>query len=188
VIGRRDLLAAGLLGAVALLPRRGRGAGLDRPGRVVVLRHAIAPGTGDPPGFVLGDCSTQRNLDERGRAQARAIGEMLRAEGLGDAAVHSSRWCRCLETARLLALGPVQPLPSLDSLFAARHRRDAQTLALRRFLAEAGAAGPPLVLVTHQVNISALTGRPTRSGEAVVLQRQSEGGLEVLASLPPPTG
>lgn len=69
---------------------------------VVLMRHAVAPGTGDPAGFELDDCSTQRNLSERGREQARATGERFRANGVTDAAVYSSQWCRCLETARLL--------------------------------------------------------------------------------------
>ena len=78
---------------------------LAQPGRVLMLRHATAPGFGDPPEFRLGDCSTQRNLDATGRAQATALGERLRAAGLGEARVFSSAWCRCQETARLLNLG-----------------------------------------------------------------------------------
>ncbi len=190
MIVRRRLLLAGAAGLAAIaaghplaeaLPGR-----LDRPGLVVAIRHALAPGVGDPPGFVLGDCTTQRNLDARGRAQARAIGDGLRAAGLGAAVVHSSRWCRCLGTARLLRLGPVEPLPALDSFFAEPALREARTRELRAFLAEAGPAGPPLVLVTHQVNISALAGRGTRSGEGVVLRRLPDGGLEEITALPPP--
>ena len=186
MLARRPLLAAG---ATLLLAGPGPFAAttrLDQPGTVVALRHALAPGTGDPPGFVLEDCSTQRNLDGRGRGQARAIGERLRAAGLEGAAVYSSRWCRCLETAELLALGPVTPLPALDSFFRERSERESRTASLSAFLAEAGADGPPLVLVTHQVNISALVGRGTRSGEAVVLDRGPGGTLAARASLPPP--
>ena len=184
---RRALLGtASLLGVSLALPRIARAQLLDRPGTVIALRHAIAPGTGDPASFVIGDCATQRNLDAAGRQQAAAIGEALRAGGLGGAPVYSSRWCRCLETAELLALGPVTPLPALDSFFSERQRRQAQTEALRAFLAREGADGPALVLVTHQVNISALAGRGTRSGEAVVLERLPDGGLEVVGSLPPP--
>jgi broad specificity phosphatase PhoE len=187
VSSRRTFQASALLlGAGLWLPRLANAQALDRPGTVIALRHARAPGTGDPAGFVLGDCSTQRNLDDSGRAQARAIGRLLRAAGLDGAPVYSSRWCRCLETAELLALGPVTPLPALDSFFGARQRRQAQTEALRAFLAAEGADGPALVLVTHQVNISAVAGRGTRSGEGVVMQRLPNGGLEVVASLPPP--
>jgi broad specificity phosphatase PhoE len=170
------------------MPHPGSTAGgrLDQPGTVVALRHALAPGTGDPRGFVLGDCRTQRNLDARGRDQARAIGAQLRAAGLDGAAVYSSRWCRCLETAELLALGPVTPLPALDSFFQSPGERAARTRALETFLAEAGPSGPPLVLVTHQVNISALVGRGTRSGEGVVLDRGPGGTLTERATLPAP--
>ena len=184
---RRALLGtASLLGVNLALPRTARAQPLDRPGTVIALRHASAPGTGDPAGFVLGDCATQRNLDAAGRTQAASIGEAFRAAGLGGAPVYSSRWCRCLETAELLALGHVTPLPALDSFFGARQRRQAQTEALRGFLAQEGAVGPALALVTHQVNISALAGRRTRSGEVVVLMRLPDGGLQVVAALPPP--
>ena len=125
------------------------------------------------------------NLDSRGRAEARAIGDTLRHAGLGRAPVYSSRWCRCLEAAELLALGPVIPLPALDPFFGEPVLRGTRTAALRAFLAVEGAAGPPTVLVTHQV--SALTGRGTRSGEGVVLRRLPDGGLEELMSLPPPS-
>jgi phosphohistidine phosphatase SixA len=185
---RRHLLAVAGATTLGLAGRRPALATdrLDQPGTVVALRHALAPGTGDPPGFVLGDCTTQRNLDARGREQARAIGERLRAAGLAGAAVYSSRWCRCLETAELLALGPVTPLPALDSFFGRPSEREPRTQALRAFLAEAGPGGPPLVLVTHQVNISALAGRGTRSGEGVVLDRDPGGTLTERATLPPP--
>jgi len=186
VLARRPLLAAGATLLLAGPSPFAATTRLDQPGTVVALRHALAPGVGDPPGFLLGDCATQRNLDGRGRDQARAIGAQLRAAGLEGAAVYSSRWCRCLETAELLALGPVTPLPALDSFFRDRSNRASRTEAIRTFLAEAGANGPPLILVTHQVNISALVGRGTRSGEGVVLDRRPNGALSERGSLPPP--
>jgi broad specificity phosphatase PhoE len=183
VLARRSLVAT----ALALASHGIAGAAssrLDQPGTVVALRHALAPGVGDPSGFVLEDCATQRNLDARGRRQAGTIGAALRRAGLGDAAVFSSRWCRCLETARRLALGPVTPLPALDSFFGKPSEREARTRALRDFLAAAGVDGPPIVLVTHQVNISALIGRGTRSGEGVVLDRGPGATLTERTSLP----
>ena len=187
MLTRRHLLAAATASGLAGPPfARAATTRLDQPGTVIVLRHALAPGTGDPPGFVLDDCRTQRNLDARGRDQARALGERLRTAGLADAAVYSSRWCRCLETAERLALGPVTPLPALDSFFRNPGERDGRTAALRAFLATAGAFGPPLVLVTHQVNISALVGRGTRSGEGIVFDRGADGSLTERRSLPPP--
>ena len=127
------------------------------------MRHALAPGTSDPAHFELGNCSTQRNLDDRGRAQARATGALLREAGVRFDRVLSSRWCRCLETARLMDLGAVEGAPPLDSFFEARHRRAEQTAALHAIL-RATPAADTLLLVTHQVNITALTGRGTSLG------------------------
>jgi hypothetical protein len=87
------------------------------PGQVLLIRHAEAPGTGDPEDFRLGECSTQRNLSKAGSDQARAVGDWLRDRGVERARVYSSQWCRCLETAELLDLGPVAELPGLNSFF-----------------------------------------------------------------------
>ncbi len=151
----------------------------------VMLRHALAPGTGDPEGFRLEDCATQRNLSEEGRAQARAIGDNLRMNGLAEAELRSSQWCRCLETARLLGIGSVEPLPALNSFFDERANGPIQTEALREWLAKRDDRRP-LVLVTHQVNISALTGLTPSSGEAVVLRISDDGTVEKLGSIAPP--
>jgi broad specificity phosphatase PhoE len=99
-----------LLFGWAALPVRAQGA----PSRVLAIRHALTePGVGDPPGYVLGRCETQRQLSTEGRAQARAFGERLASIGWRPDAVWSSRWCRCLDTAALIAAGvgapPVQP-------------------------------------------------------------------------------
>ncbi|SFI07128.1 histidine phosphatase family protein [Albimonas pacifica] len=158
---------------------------LDGPGTILIMRHALAPGVGDPAGFRLDDPSTQRNLDETGRAQARAIGARLRAAGFVADRVLTSRWRRCSETAELLDLGPVEPFPALDSFFGRRERRAEQTEALRRFLTEL----PPesrVMLVTHQVNITALTGVVPRSGEILSLAVGADGAVEVLERIPPP--
>jgi phosphohistidine phosphatase SixA len=154
-------------------------------GAFVMMRHAIAPGTGDPSGFRLEDCATQRNLSEEGRAQAHAVGEVLRKNGLDGAEIRSSQWCRCLETARLLGLGSVEPLPALNSFFDERANGPIQTEALREWLSNRNESRP-LVLVTHQVNISALTGFTPRSGEAVVARISKEGSVEKLGVLAPP--
>jgi hypothetical protein len=136
---------------------------------VLLLRHALTePGIGDPPGFVLGQCPTQRNLSDAGRDQARKLGVTLRARGLAPQRVRSSRWCRCLDTARL-AFGSVEPWPVLDSFFGDRSRSDAQTAALRSALA-ALPVGRLEAWVTHQVNISALTGGGAAMGEVLVLR------------------
>ncbi len=152
---------------------------------MAIMRHALAPGFGDPPGFQLQDCKTQRNLSNRGRAQARAIGERLRAKGIGAARVFSSRWCRCLETARMLGLGPVESLPPLDSFFEDRSKEPAQTSALREFLSNLS-PGSPVVLVTHQVNITALTSVVPQPGEMVVFRHAGGSQAEVLGTITPP--
>jgi 8-oxo-(d)GTP phosphatase len=114
--------------AVGAAKPRGRTARTAAGARhVLLLRHALAPGTGDPSGFQLEDCATQRNLSDAGREQARALGDRLRAAGVAEARVYSSRWCRCLETARLLELGPVEPEPALDSFFQRRSEGPART-------------------------------------------------------------
>lgn len=146
---------------------------------MVVLRHARAPGTGDPPNFRLGDCSTQRNLSSEGREQAARIGERLRAAGLASTTVYSSQWCRCLETARNLAAGPVVELPALNAFFEASDREHGQTEALRAWIASADLSRP-VVLVTHQVNITALTGIFPAEGEMLILRRGRDN-LSVVA-------
>lgn len=156
---------------------------LPQEGHVLMIRHAYAPGIGDPSGFRLDDCATQRNLDKAGRGQAAAIGAWLRARGVDKARVYSSQWCRCIETARLLNLGPVTPLPALNSFFERPAEGEATTRALRAFLAGQANSRPLLVLVTHQVNISAVAGTGLGSGEGVLLELQPEGGTRVLDRL-----
>ncbi|WP_295507865.1 histidine phosphatase family protein [Accumulibacter sp.] len=143
---------------------------LAKPGRVLMLRHARAPGFGDPPNFVIGDCSTQRNLDAGGRVQARQLGARLRAVGLTDARVFSSQWCRALETARLLDLGPVESMPALNSFFARPDDREGTLNALRWFLATLPVDGRPVILVTHQVVVNAFTEATPPAGGGSIFQ------------------
>jgi len=149
---------------------------------LVLLRHAIAPGTDDPPEFQLGDCSSQRNLSEDGRIQAAAIGDRFRANGIETARVFSSQWCRCLDTARLLGLGEVSELPALNSFFRHPERQRQQTQELTAWLG-GQPLEQPLVLVTHQVNITALSGVYPASGELVVVRRMPNGELKPIGKL-----
>lgn len=157
-------------------------AALRSGGHAVLLRHAIAPGTGDPPDFDLRRCATQRNLSAVGREQAARIGARFLANGIAAAKVYSSQWCRSLETARLLDLGPVNELPALNSFFGRPDAREAQTDALRRWLARQPSEDLP-VLVTHQVNITALTGVYPASGEMVVIRWTDAGEPEVVGTI-----
>ena len=155
----------------------------QQPGHVVLMRHAQAPGVGDPPGMVLGDCATQRNLDDRGRAQAKRLGERFRAAGATDLRIYTSQWCRCRETARLLGLGPVEELTALNSFFEQPETKATRVKALRAFLDGLPRDGPSVVLVTHQVTITALTGYVPASGEGLVLKLRPGGGFERVGEL-----
>jgi phosphohistidine phosphatase SixA len=137
------------------------------------MRHARAPGVGDPPNFKLEDCTTQRNLSEEGRAQARRIGNAFRERGIRVERVLSSAWCRTLETARL-AFGEAEAFAPLNSFFGQRKDEPEQT---REVLAVIGSwqGSGVLALVTHQVNVTALTREFPQEGEILVLQPGSDG-------------
>jgi hypothetical protein len=157
---------------------------MSRPGHAILMRHANAPGTGDPTDFTLGDCATQRNLDDTGRQQARRVGERLRERGVDARPVYTSRWCRCRDTAELLDIGPVEPLDGLNSFFGDTYGKGEIMPRLHAFLRE-DALDPPPVLVTHQVNITALTGVFPREGELVVIAVDDDGGVEVIGRIRP---
>ena len=158
---------------------------LDLPRHAALMRHATAPGTGDPDHFRLDDCTTQRNLSEAGRAEARETGRLLRAAGLADALVLTSRWCRATDTARELDLGEADPFPPLDSFFRDRSREDAARRDILARIAERKAGDPPLIMVSHQVNITAVTGIFPASGEIVVVEVLPDGTAAVRARLSP---
>ncbi|WP_244635580.1 histidine phosphatase family protein [Chthonobacter albigriseus] len=181
----RTLLAFLLLlaGAVQAVADPAGWAALKAPGSHGLMRHASAPGTGDPPEFKLGDCSTQRNLDDGGRAQAQRIGEAARSAGIAPDVVLTSAWCRAEETARLLDLGPVEQEPSLNSFFQDRSTAEQATADLKRRLEELGTR--KAMLVTHQVNITALTGIFPASGEIVVIGLGRSGEVEVRGRIKP---
>lgn len=184
---RRNLLAAALGAAwlacaQAQAPDAATWAALGADG-IVLFRHALAPGTGDPPHFRLGDCATQRNLSAEGRAQARRLGERLRARGIRIGAVRTSQWCRTRETAELAFPGQVAEAPAFNSFFGDAANSAPQSAAARAELAAWRGPGV-LVVVTHQVNITALTGVYPASGEGVVLRADGEG-VAVVGRLPP---
>jgi phosphohistidine phosphatase SixA len=152
-------------------------------GHILMIRHALAPGTGDPANFRIGDCSTQRNLDDRGREQARAIGNWLRSKGLTSARVYSSQWCRCLETAQLLGIGPVAELPALNSFYELTQDREPNLKTLRKFIAQQPDDGVLIILVTHLVTISAIANESVSSGEGVLLKLHKDAPDEVVGRL-----
>ncbi len=161
---------------------------LHEPGHFAIMRHATAPGYGDPDNFQIGNCSTQRNLSDQGREEAKAVGLDAKAGTINEALVYSSQWCRCLETARALDLGPVQELPALNSFFQRREDKAGNMKALRAFIADAAIreSHKPIVLVTHQVTIRTLTGVGTSQGETVIFRHVGDGEIEVVGTIPPP--
>ena len=185
---RRALLLAG---AALALPRSATASQAAAqalraaPGSVVMFRHALAPGTFDPPGFKLGDCATQRNLNDEGRRQAQQIGAWFTARQLRPTRVRSSPWCRCLETARLAFGEPVDAWGALGSPRAGSDATHAQALAqLRAALAavvrrQAGFE----VWVTHMFVFSALLGEGAGSGDAVLLGLDAGGAPRVIDRL-----
>ncbi|MFE4106123.1 histidine phosphatase family protein [Almyronema epifaneia] len=150
----------------------------------VLIRHAFAPGTGDPANFQLNDCSTQRNLSAVGQAQARRTGAAFKQRNIAVRQVLSSQWCRCLETAELMEIGTVQPFAPLNSFFGDRRPQGPQqTAQIRAFMREQTANAGVTVMVTHAVNITALSGASVASGEMVVIQVDRQNQLEVLGQI-----
>lgn len=183
---RRDLLKAFAALSIAP-PARSRSdaswSELQAGGVAILLRHArTEPGIGDPSGFRLGDCSTQRNLSEEGRQQAIRIGEALAARRIRVDQVLSSEWCRCLDTARLaFPRLEVEPFPALNSFFADRAGEADRTREATARIAKSGASAN-VAMVTHHVNILALTGEVAGSGEAILV-RASGTALRVVGRL-----
>ena len=154
-------------------------------GVAVVFRHADAPGTFDPPGFRLDDCSTQRNLGPQGRQQATDLGRWFAQRGLKPQAVRSSPWCRCQDTARL-AFGTAEVWAALGSTVGVSPE-DAASRATqwRQALQGASRRRPGFeVWVTHQFVMSAMAGRSAASGEGWVVAPGPDGAARILATLP----
>ena len=144
-------------------------------GTVIMLRHAIAPGIGDPSNFQIDNCTSQRNLDQQGRSQAVQIGEIFKQSGFPQGVIYSSPWCRCLETAELMDLGSVQSFSGLSSFFEGHVDRNETIRALKIKIKKLEIQKQyPTVMVTHQVIISAMTGKTTASGQAVLYDSNSD--------------
>ncbi|KRQ98541.1 hypothetical protein CQ12_19125 [Bradyrhizobium jicamae] len=143
-------------------------------GHVALMRHADAPGGfGDPPGFRVEDCATQRNLSAKGRADAEKIGARLKREGIAFEKVLSSPWCRCVDTGKLMNLGTVETEATFGNVVVLRDQRETLTAGGRALIAKWTADGN-LLVVTHGANISALTGVSPASGEIVVVKGGSD--------------
>lgn len=144
---------------------------------VLLMRHADAPGYGDPQGYQLTQCSTQRNLGERGKKQAQEIGKWLDKQGITKAQVYSSPWCRCLDTATLLNKGAVIREATLGSFFDDMSQAKKQTEDLAKLIQTERIKHPktPIIMVTHHVNIESFTGKILNSGDMILVRVDSSG-------------
>ena len=134
---------------------------------VIFLRHALAPGVGDPRAFIKEDCSTQRNLNNEGRLQARLIGDFLRQSNIRFSEILTSEWCRCIDTVKELDLGKWETFSGLNSFFQGHEKKHHVIEKLRKKL-ESLNPSDLILLVTHQVVITEITGEVPRSGEMVL--------------------
>ena len=161
--------------------------GTNPKGYVLLMRHALAPGIGDPENFNVGDCSTQRNLNDEGRKDAREIGSWLKRRDLKIFRVESSRWCRAKETAELLNIGKVRPNKNFDSLFRDPDpANNPQTAAIKKRIFNHRNTRGLLVLVGHSVNIQTLTGTSLESGEGVLVRATPQSELKIMGYSPTP--
>jgi phosphohistidine phosphatase SixA len=151
-------------------------AALAKGGHVALVRHGNAP-----PGFKIDDCATQRNMDEKGRMQSRAVGEAFRQHGVRVDKILSSPWCRCLETARLMALGPVE-----GTMAVAASDRSPDRLAALKQMVSAWRGPGTLVVVTHALTVQGLVGIMPGQAETVVIRPKpgQEPGVEVVGRIP----
>jgi phosphohistidine phosphatase SixA len=176
------------LAALLLLPAAARAEEhlwtlLEGGGQVVLIRHGLTtPGVGDPPGFRLEDCATQRNLIDEGRRESERVGAAFRARQIPVERVLTSPWCRCVETARLAGWGGAEVWTPLSNLFGRPENRDAQVRQMRARVSERPGAGN-LVLVTHGSTIAALTGINPDTAEMVVVTPRGSGRFAVAGRL-----
>jgi phosphohistidine phosphatase SixA len=189
------ILLASILGAsLVAFPAQGKNLkvwdqlqGTNPTGYVLLMRHALAPGIGDPANFKVTDCSTQRNLNEEGRQDAREIGEWLARREVKIFRVETSRWCRAKETAQLLNIGKVRLNKNLDSLFRDSDPiSDPQTANIKKRIIDHRKMKGLLVMVGHSVNIQALTNVSLESGEGVLIRATAQGEIKVMGYSPAP--
>jgi phosphohistidine phosphatase SixA len=146
---------------------------------VLLMRHALAPGVGDPAGYQLDNCKSQRNLDAQGRAQAQRIGQWLKSQGVREALVFSSAWCRCKETAEKLGLGTPVHEAALNSFFDDMRQGPQSNAKLQKFIETQlkSKNSKALILVTHHVNIAEFMGENVGSGDMVLAKVSPQGRL-----------
>ena len=147
--------------------------------KVIFLRHALAPGNGDPPNFNVNDCSTQRNLDQAGIVQSRMIGNTFKKLGFKFSKIYSSFWCRCKDTALNMNIGEFKTHEGLNSFYEKHADRKLTLIKLNNLVNSFDKSGGPYLLVTHYVNILAFTGLSTSSGGMVAFDLNSQESIHV---------
>lgn len=162
--------------------------GTNPKGYVLLMRHALAPGVGDPENFKVSDCSTQRILNEEGRQDARDIGSWLERRDVKILRVESSRWCRAKETAQLLNVGKVRLNKNLDSLFEDESdwSTHPQTKNIKKRILDHRNKRGLLIFVGHFVNFQAVAGVSLDSGEGALVRANAQGKIQVLGYSPKP--
>ena len=157
---------------------------LRKGGYILLIRHADAPGTFDPPGFKLGVCSTQRNLSEEGRSQSKRLGELIRSKNVPIAQVFSSEWCRCIDTATLaFGADKVKTWPAISSPRGGDDKQRQRNIEAVRQRISSASLKTNMALVTHMFNIQDITGEGAAQGEIVVLRAQDKQ-LRVVGRIP----
>ena len=140
--------------------------------KIIWIRHALAPGGGDPKGFKIEECKTQRNLNDIGINQAKKIGKLFKEKRIKVDQVFSSQWCRCKDTAKY-AFGKFKEFSALNSTFTPPFdkKEKKQIKELKKFIKSWNGKGKNLVLVTHYVVILAMTGETSSSGELIITDK-----------------
>jgi phosphohistidine phosphatase SixA len=183
------LLLLALLGVITTTPAFANLAQDLTDGRhVLLMRHADAPGIGDPRGYQLDQCATQRNLGEAGKKQSQMIGQWLKSQDINSAQVFSSPWCRCIDTAKLLNLGPVTIAPELGSFFDDMSLEKEQTRNLEKLIKTQLSlkVKTPIIMVTHHVNIQAFVGKAVSVGDMVLVKVDQNGRFVSYQHYPSP--
>jgi phosphohistidine phosphatase SixA len=160
---------------------------MKQPGVVLLMRHAYAPGVGDPSNFKVDDCSTQRNLNQQGIDQAKKIGQWLTLQNIQNADVYTSPWCRCVDTAFYLNKGKLKKLDAIGSTFNEADYSLPAKKSLTQWMSDNRQylQSNPTIMVTHQVNIQAYTGVNTSSGELVLIQVDDQGNAKLIKTYNP---
>ena len=140
--------------------------------KIILIRHSKAPGFGDPPGFKIKDCKTQRNLSKEGINQSKKIGKLFKKNQIKIDKVLSSQWCRCKDTAKY-AFKNYKEFSALNSTFQPPYDKKAkkQIKELKDYIQNWNGNGSNLVLVTHYVIITTITDVAPRSGEIVIIDK-----------------